>query len=371
MKYIISGGGTGGHIYPAVAILEEIQNRDKDAQILYVGKKGAMEEGIAKDLGIDFCPIKVESMPRERTLKFITGGVQVSLGLIQSINIVRSFQPDCLIGTGGFVTGPILLAGALLRKNTLIHEQNSLPGVTNRILSKFVDRICVTYEASISYFSKPERAVVTGNPIRASFEDVEATDEKYESYGLSKELPIAFIFGGSNGSEDINKAVSQMIINAEELNFQIIHATGRDHYQSFMESIEGNKFQDKISINDYLYDIASAYAICDLVVTSSGAITLAEISSLGLASILIPKSYTAENHQEYNARLYQKEGASDMILEADLDWKILYDKINNILDNEDSIKIMAENAKKLANPNATDDIVDEVEKLITGGKNVR
>ncbi len=369
MKYIISGGGTGGHIYPAIAILEEIQARDKDADILYIGNPDSMEERIAKERGLNFKGIRVMGMPRKINTKFFKGLYEMTVGFNQSLKIVREFKPDCMIGTGGFVSGPILLAGALKKKKTLIHEQNSLPGITNRLLSKLVDRVCVTYEASIRYFDKPERAVVTGNPIRESFDKVEVTDEMYKKYGLSKDLPIVFFFGGSNGSEEINKTLAQMIKEKDNLPFQIIHATGQDNYDSFIQDLGEKKDLDNISINPYLYDIASAYGICDLVITSSGAITLAEISTLGLASILIPKAYTAENHQEFNARLYQENGASDMILEAELNSDILYEKILNILNNENSLKLMGENAKKLANPNAKSDIVDEIEKLIQGGFN--
>lgn len=369
MKYIVSGGGTGGHIYPAIAIIEEIQARDKEADILYIGNPDSMEERIAKEKGLNFKGIRVMGMPRKINLKFFKGLVEMTVGLGQSLKIVRKFGPDCMIGTGGFVSGPILLAGAFKKKKTVIHEQNSLPGITNRLLSKFVDRVCVTYEASIRYFDKPERAVVTGNPIRESFDRVEATDEMYEKYGLNKELPIVFFFGGSNGSEKINKTVAEMIKEKEDLPFQIIHATGQDNYDSFIEELGSKKDLDNISINPYLYDIASAYGICDLVITSSGAITLAEISNLALASILIPKAYTAENHQEFNARLYQQNGASDMILESELNSDILYEKILNILNNENSLKLMGENAKKLANPKAKSDIVDEIEKLIQGGSN--
>lgn len=368
MKYIISGGGTGGHIYPAIAILEEIQNRDKDAKILYVGKKGSMEENIARKMDLDFKSIRVEGMPRKINLSFIKGCGEMSIGLGQSFKIIRQFKPDCVIGTGGFVTGPILLAASIMKKKTLIHEQNSLPGVTNRILSKFVDRVCVTYEASIRYLDKAERAIVTGNPIRQAFDKVEVSDETYESYGLKDDMKTVFVFGGSNGSDEINKALGRMINNTDDLDFQIIHATGKDKYGDFVNSIRKDADWDKLSINSYLYDIASAYAIADLVITSSGAISLAEISSMGLPSILIPKAYTAENHQEYNARLYKENGASDMILEKDLNDEILYDKIMNILNNEESLKLMGENAKKLANPNATDDIVDAIEDLIGGVK---
>lgn len=371
MKYIISGGGTGGHIYPALAILEEIQKRDKKAEILYVGNKDSMEERLVEGKNLNFKTIRVKGMPRKINKDFFIGTKEMLVGLGQSRSLIKDFNPDIVIGTGGFVTGPVLLAGFLSKKKTLIHEQNSLPGITNRILSKFVSKACVTYESSIRYFAKADRAVVTGNPIRANFTNLKRDASLYKKFSLSQDLPIVFVFGGSNGSRNINKALADMLVNSQDLDFQLIIATGRDNYDSFTRAIKNTGFKDKISVHDYMDDIGAAYALADLVITSSGAISLAEISSLGLASILIPKAYTAENHQEFNARLYKDAGASDMILEAELDWRILLKKINNILDNDKSLKLMGENAKQFANPRATSDIVDEIEKLIGGSEDGR
>lgn len=367
MKYIISGGGTGGHIYPALAILDEIKRRDDKAQILYVGAKGSMEERLAKERGLDFKTIRVSPMPRKINKEFFASSYEVLRGLFQSLSLVKDFDPDVIIGTGGFVTGPIVLAGALRKKKTLIHEQNSLPGITNRILSKFVDRACLTYESSVTYFAHPDRTIITGNPIRSSF-FTEDTKKDYGKYGLKDGLKTVLVFGGSNGSKRLNESLVDMINKADDMGFQMIIGTGKASYEDFIEKTKNSKFLDKLSINAYLDDIASAYRLADLVISSSGAISLAEISAMGLPSILIPKAYTAENHQEFNARTYMDQGASQMILEAELDWYKLYENIEKILSNDTALRVMGQNSKKFAKAQATSDIVDEIDKLIEGGK---
>lgn len=364
MKLIISGGGTGGHIYPAVAILEEIRRREPSSEILYIGTANSMEEKIAKNLGLKFESIRVKGLPRKLNKKSFLAFKELLIGLRQAGKLIDGFKPDLVIGTGGFVSGPILFRAATKGYKTMIHEQNSLPGLTNRILSRFVNIVAVTYESSKSYFKHPDRVRVTGNPIRAALDRITKSEDSYKKYNLNNHKPVVFSFGGSNGSEDLNDAIAQMIINKSgDMNFQLLHATGENHYEEFCEKISGSN-TDGIKIAPYIHDIASAYDVSDLIIASSGAITLAEISLLGLPSILIPKAYTTENHQEYNARLYMEIGASEMILEDELNSEVLYNKIEDILEDENTLAIMGENARKLGNPNATSDIADIAFSLI-------
>lgn len=364
MKLIISGGGTGGHIYPAVAILEEIRRREPSSEILYIGTANSMEEKIAKNLGLKFESIRVKGLPRKLNKKSFLAFKELLIGLRQAGKLIDGFKPDLVIGTGGFVSGPVLFRAATKGYKTMIHEQNSLPGLTNRILSRFVNIVAVTYESSKSYFKHPDRVRVTGNPIRAALDRITKSEDSYKKYNLNNHKPVVFSFGGSNGSEDLNDAIAQMIINKSgEMNFQLLHATGENHYEEFCEKISGSN-TDGIKIAPYIHDIASAYDVSDLIIASSGAITLAEISLLGLPSILIPKAYTTENHQEYNARLYMEIGASEMILEDELNSEVLYNKIEDILEDENTLAIMGENARKLGNPNATSDIADIAFSLI-------
>lgn len=364
MRVIISGGGTGGHIYPAIAILNELKART-DAEILYVGSPNSMEERLITELGIPFQSVRVRGLPRKINRQTFASMKELFIGLRQAAHIINDFKPDLVIGTGGFVSGPIVFQGALKKKKTLIHEQNSLPGVTNRILSRFVNRVAVTYESSIRHFKRKDKVVVTGNPIRNDIA-VDKTSDLYEKYGLSDQTKVILSFGGSNGSESLNQAILEIIQETgnREMPYQILHATGRDHYESFMKDVV---VLPSIHIVPYLKNINEAYALSDLIVTSSGAITLSELSYLGKASILIPKAYTTENHQEYNARLYVEEGASEMILEQDLTGQKLYGTIESIMENEDTIRIMGDNARKLGNPHSTEQIV-EIACQLAGGR---
>lgn len=367
MKVIVSGGGTGGHIYPAIAIIEELKKRYPNIEILYIGKNDSMEESIAKEMGLNFKPIRVSGLPRKINKKFFEAVVELFSGLRDANKHIKNFKPDLLVGTGGYVSGPVVFLGALRGHKTAIHEQNSYPGLTNRILGRFVNLILLTYKSSERFFKGRAKKVVTGNPIRASVNLKTPTEETYEKYKISKKLPLVFSFGGSNGSESLNNALVDILNKqGKNLGFNLIHATGKDNYNDFLEKINNKTFPG-VSIEAYIYDIAEVYGLSDLIITSSGAITLAEISTMGLASILIPKAYTTENHQEFNARTYVEAGASEMILESDLNGDLLYNKIQTILKNQDSLKVMAENAKDLANPNSTNAVVDNIESLIKEG----
>ncbi|QQK07511.1 undecaprenyldiphospho-muramoylpentapeptide beta-N-acetylglucosaminyltransferase [Miniphocaeibacter halophilus] len=363
MRAIVTGGGTGGHIYPAVSIIEELKNRDKNIEILYVGKINSMESEIIPKLGIEFKGIRVEGLPRKFNKKSFRSFKELIFGLKQSKKIIKNFKPDIVIGTGGFVTGPVLLNASLMKYKTYFHEQNSYPGVTNKILSRFVNKYFVTFEESIKYFKNPQNAIVTGNPIRNRFKNIEELKDKtYEEYGLKKDLKTIFSFGGSNGSAVLNKTIKKLIVSKEKNDeFQIVHVTGKNNYEDFILGIDEDKLS-KNKIFPYLKDIQKAYSIADLVITSSGAITLAELSFLGLPSILVPKSYTTENHQVYNAREFEKVGASKVILENELNENTLYDSIMEIVSNNETIKRMKEAAKTLATPKAVKNIIDEIYK---------
>ncbi len=359
MKVVITGGGTGGHIYPAVAIIEELKKRDEKIEILYIGSKNSMESELIPSLNIDYKSIEVMGLPRKINLKLFKSVFVLLKGLSQAKKILKEFKPDVVIGTGGFVTGPVLYKAHKLGIYTIFHEQNSYPGITNRILSKYVDAMAVTFKESIKFFKNNEKCVVTGNPIRNRFEVLDR-ESSLEFFGLDKNTKNIFSFGGSNGSEELNKAVIVIIdkFNIYE-KISLIHVTGKKNYDKFIEEV--NKREIKIGKNvrilPYMIEMDKAYGASDLVITSSGAITLAEISKIGLASILIPKAYTTENHQEYNARAYKDIGASELILEKDLNSDLLWENIEKIVFDNNKLEQMKENAKKFATPNAVSDFV--------------
>lgn len=357
MKVVISAGGTGGHIYPAVAIIEELKKRDENIEVLYIGSRNGMESELIPNLNIDYKSIDVMGLPRKINAKFFKSIFVLFKGLSQAKKILKEFKPDVVIGTGGFVTGPVLYKAHKLGTYTIFHEQNSYPGITNRILSKYVDAMGITFEDSKRFFKNNERCVVTGNPIRNRFKNLDRK-KSFEYFGLDEGSKVVFSFGGSNGSEDLNASMLGVIekLNGNE-NISLIHVTGKLHYDGFMEKLNNIELKNNIKILPYLTEMDMAYGASDLVITSSGAITLAEISMIKLASILIPKAYVTENHQEFNAREYEKVGASNIILEKDLNSEVLYDNIIDIIFNDEKLNEMKENSGKLANQNAVEDFV--------------
>jgi UDP-N-acetylglucosamine--N-acetylmuramyl-(pentapeptide) pyrophosphoryl-undecaprenol N-acetylglucosamine transferase len=356
MKLIVSGGGTGGHIYPAIALIEEFKKRDLKIDILYVGTENGLESKLIPELGIDYRAIRVKGMPRRLNKSSLIALRELFVGLRQSKQLIREYKPDLVVGTGGFVSGPILYAAAK-KTRTLIHEQNSYPGVTNRILSRFVDVVAITFRDSEKFFKKASRLVLTGNPIRSDFRS-EPLETDYEFFQLTPERPIVFCFGGSNGSSSLNRVMTGLIPKLSSEGIQTIHVTGPNHFDSFKSALGEDYDDSNARIYPYMKAMASAYAVADLVITSSGAITLAEISSVSLPAVLIPKAYTTENHQEFNARSYVEAGAAEMILEKDLSVDFLYDKIRNLVYNKEKLKMMGENSKKMTNPSAAKEIVD-------------
>lgn len=359
MKVIVSGGGTGGHIYPAIAICQKLQERHKDVDILYVGTDFGPEKSIVEKHGYKFTAINAMGMPRKFSKKLFKSFFKNLKGLKEANKIIKEFKPDIVIGTGGYVCGPILYKASKKKIPTLVHESNSYPGITTKFLSSRVDYVLISYAQAMTHLKSKENVIVTGNPVRTNFSD-SFTGKDLEKLGIKKDRPVVFSFGGSNGSYWMNKAVSNM---ADHLDgkFYLLHQTGNRYYDDFIKETTESEY---LKVFPYIDNIDLFYAVSDLVIASSGAMTLAELSSLKKPSILIPKSYTTENHQQYNAQTYVDNGASLMILEKDLNETTLYDKILDIVKDENDMKLMGENAGKLANPNAADQIVDIVDKLV-------
>ena len=299
MKVIVSGGGTGGHIYPAIAMCQKLEEEIENLEILYVGLNDGPEKRIVKKYGYKFKAIDAMGLPRKISKRLFKSLFTNFKGFNEAKKIIKEFKPDLVIGTGGYVCAPILYQASKKHIKTLIHESNSFPGVTTRFLSNKVDLVCISFEEAKKHLKNQENVYLTGNPVRTSF-NTSYSQKDLENLGIKKDRPVVFSFGGSNGS----------------------------------------KF----------------YAVSDLVIASSGAMSLSEISNLKKASILIPKAYTTENHQEYNARSYLEKGACSMILENELNGKILYDNILNIVEDKEKLKDMGEKASLLQNPNASDDI---------------
>lgn len=355
MKVLLSGGGTGGHIYPALAIAEEMRRLDPNTELLYVGTESGREADLVPQTGIPFTTLPVKGMPRKISPAMIPFGIALLQSLFRAGKILKQFNPDIVIGTGGFVSGPILYRAAKAGKSTLIHEQNSYPGIANRLLSKYVDHIAITFEESSSYLGTRGNQTLTGNPVRSAFFTLRRTDELYQKYGLVSDKPTVLIFGGSNGHEELNEAVGKMLTDQAEMKYQVLLVTGPDHYDTFGKQYPS--LPDGAVVLPYAWEIDELYAVSDLIVTSAGAITLAEIHAAGLAAVLVPKSYTTENHQVKNALAVADKGAAMVIEEKDLTAARLREDIHTLLDNPERLNAMKKASKSMGRPNAAQDIV--------------
>jgi len=368
LRVIISGGGTGGHIYPALAIAQGIRNRFEKSDILYVGTKEGLESDIVPKAGYFFRSIDGCGFDRKLSFNIVKTVLKSSKGFLQSMNILRSFKPDLVIGTGGYVCVPVVMAAVVMRIPTLIHEQNALPGMANRFLSRFVDLVAVTFEYSVKYFVNQNKVRVTGLPLRP---DVFCINKKksYLDFKLNPNIPVLLVFGGSRGARSINMAMLEVIQRWQHnKEIQLIHVTGKSEYDAYKKELvnRGIKLDciENIKIVPYLYNMPEVLAVADLVVCRAGATTIAEITAMGLPSILIPYPYAAGNHQELNARILEKKGAAVVIRDAELSGKLLMEQIEKLFLSKKVMKDMAKASLKLGKPKALEDILNIVKNLV-------
>ncbi|CCO08725.1 undecaprenyldiphospho-muramoylpentapeptide beta-N-acetylglucosaminyltransferase [Desulforamulus hydrothermalis] len=368
MRAILTGGGTGGHIYPALAIARGLQQHFPRTEILYVGTNRGLEADIVPKAHFPFQAITVSGLARKISLANLQVLWQAWQGYREAGRIIKKFQPDIVIGTGGYVCGPVVMAAARLGIPTLIHEQNALPGITNRILSRFVDLVAVTFEDSRRYFSGKARVKLTGLPIRPEILQARRS-EALGSLNLSREKLTLLVFGGSRGARKINQAMIEVIKRyGNHPQVQVLHATGQAGYREFLQELSSQSIVlDKyvnIIVKPYLYNMHEALAAADLVVSRAGAATLAELTALGLPAILIPYPYAAENHQEYNARALADRGAAVLIKDAELTGRRLVESIDAVINRPDKRQDMARASQNLGRPEALRDIIKCVEEIL-------
>lgn len=360
MRIILSGGGTGGHIYPAITIARAIAKLAPGSEFLFVGTKQGLEADIIPKEGFRLTTIDVRGLERRLSWNNVRTIFQTVGSLWQARQIVKSFCPDIVIGTGGYVCGPVLLAASLMRIPTIIQEQNVIPGITNRILARFVNKIAVGYEEAAKHFSRPDKTVFTGNPIRP--EVMSATrSEGLTAFGFENNKITVLVAGGSRGARSINTAMLDVYRRFSGDNkIQILHVTGQSDYNSIVGKIKQAGIEipksGNIIIKPYLYNMPLALAVADLVVFRAGAIGLAEVTARGVPAILIPYPYAAENHQEYNARVLEKNGAAIVIRDSELTGEKLVNTIADLVACPEKLRAMGQASRRLGRPQAADDI---------------
>ncbi|MBQ8892265.1 MAG: undecaprenyldiphospho-muramoylpentapeptide beta-N-acetylglucosaminyltransferase [Bacilli bacterium] len=355
MRVIISAGGTGGHIYPAISIINKIKEYDKSSEFLYIGTTDRMESEIIPKLSIPYFGIEMKGLSKNVTKSFKSLRL-----LLKSMNIVRNkikeFNPDIVIGVGGYVTFPVIYEAHKLGYKTMIHEQNSISGKTNRQLAKYASVVAVSLPRSINYFPK-EKVVFTGNP--RSSEIIKAQPIKKKELGLSDDKKLVLIVMGSLGSMTINEELLDIVPKFKNKNYEVILVTGKNYYDNFKDIKINN-----VKIVPFLDNMLNVLKVCDLIVTRAGASTIAEITSIGLPSILVPSPYVANNHQFYNAKELVDAGASLMLLERDFKSDSLLEKIDLVLNDKDMSEKMHEASLKLGKPNSSDEILQVIINIL-------
>ena len=363
MKVLLSGGGTGGHVYPAIAIANKIKEENPDAEILFVGTEKGIESEIVPKYGYELKTVTVQGFKRKIDLDNVKRVVKLFKGLEQSRKLVKKFKPDIVIGTGGYVSGPVLFNAAMSKVPTVVHEQNSFPGVTNKILAKMVTTVLTSFEESHQRFPEGTRdkLVLTGNPVRKEILVARKSIAR-RNLGISEDKKMVLCYGGSGGSEEINEAMLLVIKNMVREDVAFIFATGKLYYNDFIKALGDIPLKPYQRVMPYLDNMADGLAASDIVIGSAGAISLAEITALGKPSIIIPKAYTAENHQEYNAKSIESQGAGIAILEKDLTPERLNEVVFKLLGDKELLMDMANASKSIGKPQAIDLIYDEIMK---------
>lgn len=368
MKVLITGGGTGGHIMPALAIAQKIKTENLKNDILYVGTKNGLESELVPKEGFKFKAVDATYLERKVSINNVKTVITTIKGIFQSIKIIKEYKPDVVIGTGGYVCGPVVLAGAIKGIPTLIHEQNAYPGITNKILSRFTNKIAISFKESKKYFKDKSKLILVGNPIRKEILNCNRRSAR-KKFNLDENDIFIYSFGGSGGQKSLNNAMIEFIkINSNKEKIRLLHVTGKRLFENFNKDLKKlviDQLPKNVEVKSYMYDAPSALAACDIIIGSSGAITIAEITAIGIPAILIPKAYTAENHQEYNARALEKEDAAKVIIEKELTGDKLNEIIDKLIKNKDDLKEMANNSRKMAKLNAEDKIYKIILDLIT------
>ncbi len=365
MKVIISGGGTGGHVYPAIAIANKIKENNPEAKILFVGTEVGIESEIVPKYGYEIEFIDVQGFRRKIDLDNIKRLFKFVISLGKSKKIINKFKPDIVIGTGGYVSGSVVLKASKMGVKSCIHEQNSFPGMTNKMLAKNVDLVMTSFEDSHIRFpeSTREKLFLTGNPVRDDILKLNREDAR-KALGIPMDKKMVLVAGGSGGSEEINDSLSTSIDRMIEKDIAFTIATGKNYYEKFMNEHSDKKLNSYQKVVPYLDDMANNLVASDLVVGSAGAISMAEMTAAGIPAIVVPKAYTAENHQEYNAKSLQSIGGGVCITEKELSSDKLESVIFDLLGDDEKLREMSKCSKNFGKRDAIDIIYSKIEALL-------
>lgn len=358
MKILMTGGGTGGHIYPALAFIHYVQKVDPTCEFMYVGAKRGLENKIIPKTGIPYAMLEIQGFKRSLSLDNVKTLQLFFKSVGEGKKILKQFKPDVVIGTGGYVSGAMVYAASRLKIPTVIHEQNSVPGMTNKFLARFVNRVAITFPDVATYFPK-EKVVLTGNP-RASEVEKTQNPQILESYHLQPDKKTVLIFGGSQGARKINEGVKEALAGFAKENYQVLYATGERYFSTFNEE----KIPENVKVVPYIENMMEVLGNVDVLVGRAGATSIAEFTALGLPAILIPSPYVTNDHQRKNAESLVKVGAVKMIADADFSGTTLLKTLDGLLENPETLVKMGTAAKKEGQPDAAKKLYQVVGNLV-------
>ncbi|MFY7988633.1 MAG: undecaprenyldiphospho-muramoylpentapeptide beta-N-acetylglucosaminyltransferase [Flavobacterium sp.] len=357
-RFIISGGGTGGHIYPAVAIANELKSRFPEAEFLFVGAKDKMEMQKVPQAGYAIKGLWISGIQRKLTLDNAMFPFKLLSSMWNSFRIIKSFKPDVVIGTGGFASGAVLKVASMLNIPTVIQEQNSYPGITNKLLAKKANKICVAYENLERFFPK-NKMILTGNPVRQDLINEASKSEAIAYFKLDANKKTLLVLGGSLGARRINQLIEKELDFLLSQNIQIIWQCGKLYLNDYSKYNE----KENVQVVAFIDRMDLVYAAADVVISRSGASSVSELCIVGKPTIFIPSPNVAEDHQTKNAKAISDKNGAILIKESELDAQF-ETVFSDLISNESKQAELSQNIKKLAKPNATKDIVEEIIKLI-------
>ena len=357
MRVVISAGGTGGHIFPAIAIINKIKQEEPNSEFLYIGTHNRMEKELVPELGIPYEALEVTGFKRKITLENIKTLTNFLSARKKCKKIIKEFNPDLVIGTGGYVTAPVIWAAKKMGYKTFIHEQNSVEGLSNRYLSKYVDKIGVSFESTLELFPK-NKVVLTGNP--CGEKAISTPKVKKKEFGLDENKKIVLIVMGSLGSKTINEKMSEYIYGFRNKNYQVVFVTGNDYY----DKIKTKMFPDNVKVVPFIKDMPGLMKETDLIVSRAGASTMSEIMALGIPTIFIPSPYVTNNHQYKNAMDLVKKDAALIIEEKELNKNNLIRTIDEVLENGEKYNKIKNNLSKLGIKDSSTRIYNILKEMI-------
>ncbi len=356
MKVLIAAGGTGGHIYPGIAVAREIMRRDSNSTVKFVGTNRGLETKLVPDNGFELLTIESVGLKNVGLMGQLKGLMVLPRSFFEARKLLRELGPDVVIGAGGYVSGPVLLTASLMGFPTLVMDSNALPGFTNRRLAWFVDRAALTFEAALPFFGK--KGTVTGNPVREEFFAIVPKIRVRDKFCI-------LVFGGSQGARAINNAVVEALPFLEEFkeSIKFTHQTGESDFPKIDAAYKAAGWGD-VEVSAYIGNMPEHFGKNDLIICRAGATTCAELSAAGKASIMVPLPTAADDHQRKNAEALESAGAAKMILQKDLSGSVLADEIRNLIEDPDRISSMEREARKLARADAAEVTVDLIENLV-------